>query len=238
MLDLVLLGAVSLGGSSFVGLITRQLFKYKFAERNSCEIDDLQSGDILLFCHNTSRFNNNIIGLEFTHMGMIYRDKNTGILYIIELTTSGDYYKSKGTPGIYEFHERYARYNGYFCVRKCKHPEYFDDVREITEELIRQDDIEFDYEFALEYLKNVMMPGVFDKFKRNKVSGKYRLCCSDFVYILLVMCKIIEFDEIDYGHSFYYITYGDINGMYEDEILDIEDSQFSRSIIEDTNDMY
>ena len=27
------------------------------------------------------------------------------------------------------------------------------------------------------------------------------------------------------------------HGMYEDEILDIEDSQFSRRIIEDTNDV-
>lgn len=230
-MELAICYAITIGGASALGLLTRQLFRYRFiSDRDSIEIDDLKTGDIILFCHSSGRMINSIVGMEFSHMGILYRDENSNELFCIEHTTNGDYHLSNDKPNIYHFHERYAKYNGYFCIRRCLYPQYFKNIIIILKKIIDYDKVDFDSNFVMTYLKNLILPKSFSgKIKLNE-NGRYELCCSDFVYMLLVLIGIMDFDEDSYNNSFYYLSYGDINGMYDMTIYDVEDTVYSRKL--------
>jgi len=198
------------------GLIN--LYKFKFRDRDCIALDKLNTGDIIYISHNLSRLTHNIVNIEFSHIGMVYR-ADDGTLYFVELTPPGDNSKSSGQPGIYPFLERYAHYNGYFCVRKCKETiSRYQFLSAFNQLAICG--ISFDYSFTGHFLQSRM--GIKrDILKRNE-EGFYEYCCSEFVYLMICNLGLIEFDENDFHDSFRFLCSDKIDEVYG-PIYDIDD---------------
>lgn len=190
-----------------------RMFAHKFEDRPVMAKSELNSGDIIMFSHNMTRMSHNIVNIEYSHMGMVYRCPRTGRLFIMELTTEGDNPLSTNKPGLYDFDWRADKYNGYVCIRRLKS----DYTSLLTEEsLIRSyealKDIDFDFSFT----------GNF--FKKNVVGISRDLdndyCCSEFVYLMAVQLGLVEFDSDELQDSFRKLAtdYEDI----WDEPIDLE----------------
>lgn len=175
--------------------ILHRMFAHKFEERDVITRDQLNTGDLILFCHNDSRLSHNLANIEYSHIGMVWRWPENNRLYIMELTTEGDNHYSKNKPGIYDMEERLRRYNGYISIRSVK-PEYrhlFNvvDMLSVFKEL---EDLDFDYSFVAHFLKKNVL-GL-----NRELNNEY--CCSEFIYLFLSKLRAIEYCPSDLQDSF------------------------------------
>lgn len=210
------LALIGLCTAPVVGLM-RNIYKYKFKERDCIPLEQLSTGDIIFISHNLGRLMHNTVNIEFSHIGMTYRDYD-GTLYFMELTPPGDNRKSNGGPGIYPFMDRYSHYNGYFCVRQCNY--------NISNELlmsaynrILQCNVGFDYSFTSHFLLSRI--GFRRDIHKTNEQGFYEFCCSEFVYLLLCHMNLIQFDEDSFHDSFRFLSGESLDEIYG-PIFDID----------------
>lgn len=171
------------------------MFAHKFEDREVIMRDQLKTGDLLLFCHNSSRLSHNLVNIEYSHVGMIWRWPEDNRLYVMELTTEGDNRYSKNRPGIYDLDERITKYNGYISIRSLR-PQYVDmfnvvDMLRVFKEL---ENIEFDYSFTTNFLKKNVLGW------SRKIDNEF--CCSEFIYLFVSRLGAIDYNEDDLQDSF------------------------------------
>lgn len=212
-MELALIGICAI---PVVGLM-RNLYKYKFSERDCIPLEQLNTGDIIFISHNLGRLMHNTVNIEFSHIGIIYRDHD-GTLYFMELTPPGDNRLSTGGPGIYKFMDRYAHYNGYFCVRQCKY-EISPETLLSAYNRIDSCNIGFDYSFTSHFLLSRI--GYRRDIYSTNDQDKYEFCCSEFVYLLLCHMQLIQFSEDAFHDSFRYLSGEELDEIYG-PILDID----------------
>lgn len=190
--------------------LMRNLYKYKFSERDCIPLEQLNTGDIIFISHNLGRLMHNTVNIEFSHIGMVCRDYDD-TLYFLELTPPGDNRLSNGGPGIYNFMDRYAHYNGYFCVRQCKYDITPEDLLAAYNR-INNCNVGFDYSFTSHFLLS-RIGYTRDIYSTNDI-GNYEFCCSEFVYLLICHLGLISFDEDSFHNSFRYLSGDEIDEIY------------------------
>lgn len=175
--------------------VLHRMFSQKFEDRPSITHCQLKNGDLILFCHNSSRLSHNLANIEYSHMGMVIRWPEDNKLYIMELTTEGDNRHSQNKPGIYDFYERIDRYNGYVSIRSVNE-EYRDvfGIPSMIKTFKELDNIDFDYSFTYNFLKKNVL-GI-----DREIDNEY--CCSEFIYLFATRLGIIDYDQCDLQDSF------------------------------------
>jgi hypothetical protein len=87
---------------------------------------DVKSGDILLFRHNDMNRNTKyIFGDEFSHIGIVYQDTKTGVIYVLETTAEQvEEFQGNGRngPKITPIWTRLSTYPGRICIKRLEKP--------------------------------------------------------------------------------------------------------------------
>jgi hypothetical protein len=87
---------------------------------------DLKSGDLLLMRNNHMPYGLRLLGDQFGHAAIIYRDSRTGILYILENCSNespDDFFgNTKNGPRITPLWTRMKSYDGRIYVRRLNRP--------------------------------------------------------------------------------------------------------------------
>ena len=174
----------------FIIYLIRQLFKPIFLARSSISPQSLKSGDLIFFAGDICRYNPNIVSIEHTHCGMIFRD--AGCLKIIELTSSGDWPDCNNKPIIHSLQSRIANYHGHINIKSI------DEELLISEDILSNfKDVEFDTKYTSNFLKQWLL---------NVKRKPEKWCCTELIYSLLVHLGELEYDDDDFHDSFRFLS--------------------------------
>lgn len=182
-------------------IVASSLFGWVREIRPTVKRTQLRTGDILTSTpKNVTRYSFNIAGLQPGHIMMVVVDDKTGEQNFMEITGYYDWMEGKTMAGIHPLSDRLddEEREEFVTVFRTKTKIPSDKVYEFIE-LMKG--CKFNYNFIKEHLKQRFMG-----LKRDMTAN--RLCCSELVYLCLVHCGILKYNENDFCDSFRFLSSG------------------------------
>lgn len=156
---------------------------------------EINSGDLILFRWSNIGFIHHLYS-PFTHVGIIIKLDR---LYIIENHGFNDTLKmGYNTTGvnIYPFDERIKHYNGNVYLLKLNYVLSKKKINKITNFInIYKKKIIFPKKNQFFFIYKCIFNGIRD--------NKYKIVCSEFIYMVLIKCNIIKKRSNNYCNDYY-----------------------------------
>lgn len=178
-----------------IGIIAHNLFGWIRERRPSIPLSELRTGDIMQTSpNNIGRHAFALVGIHGSHAFMAVRDDSTGELYTMEITGYRDNPNANARPNIRPMSDRLETdYDMFISVWRYQGPhipsgKVYDYIEKVKE-------MKFNYDFTKEHLMQRFLG-------RKRTLNKKRLCCSETVYLCLVHCGVLKYDEHDFNDSF------------------------------------
>lgn len=178
-----------------IGIIAHNLFGWIRETRPTVRLSELRTGDIMQTSpNNIGRHAFALVGIHGSHAFMAVRDDSTGVLSTLEITGYRDNPGANARPNIRPMSERLdTEYDMFVSVWRYKGPHI--PSEKVYEYLEQVKDMKFNYDFTKEHLKQRF-------FGWHRTLNKKRLCCSETVYMCLVYCGVLKYNEYDFNDSF------------------------------------
>lgn len=178
-----------------LGIVAHNLFAWIRAARPTVSLSELRTGDILQTSpNNIGRHMFALAGIHGSHAFMAVRDDDTGELNTLEITGYRDNPEANAHPNIRSMEDRLdCDYDLFVSVWRYKGAHI--PTAKVNEYLELVKDANFNYNFTKEHLMQRL-------FGIHRTMNKKRLCCSETVYLCLVHCGVLKFNEHDFNDSF------------------------------------